>query len=86
VSKAIASSELPYFVDFKFLPDEMLVNGRRYPVVKMQWVEGQSLDKYVEANLFRPQALLDTAAALLKMVRDLEERQLAHGTCNTGTL
>src|SRR5689334_2053901 len=78
ISKAIASSQLPYFVDFKFLPDEILVNGKRYPVVKMQWVEGQSIDKYVEANLFRPQALLDTATALLKMVRELEECQLAH--------
>lgn len=86
VSKAIASSQLPYFVDFRFLPDEILVNGKRYPVVKMQWVEGQSLDKYVEANLFRPQALLDTAAALLKMVRDLEERHLAHGDLQHGNV
>lgn len=86
VSKAIASSTLPYFVDFRFIPDEMLVNGKRYPIVKMQWVEGQSLDKYVEANLFQPQALLDTAASLLKMVRDLEERQLAHGDLQHGNV
>ena len=86
VSKAIVSSNLPYFVDFRFIPNEMLVNGQRYPILKMQWVEGQSLDNYVQANLFHPQALLDTAASLLKMVRDLEERQHAHGDLQHGNV
>ena len=79
LSKAIAGSKLPYFVDFRYIADEMLVNGQRVPIVKMQWIEGRSLDKYVEANLQRPQALLDLAAGLMTMVRELEQRQLAHG-------
>src|SRR5437870_1580349 len=48
IAHAIASSKLPYFIDFHFVDDEMLVNGRRYPIVKMEWVEGQSLDKFIE--------------------------------------
>jgi len=86
VAKAIAASKLPYFVDFHYMPDEMLVNGRRYPVVKMQWIEGESLDKYVESHLYRPRALLDLGASLMKMVRDLEYWQLAHGDLQHGNL
>jgi len=86
LAKAIAASKLPYFVDFHYIPDEMLVNGRRYPVVKMQWIEGESLDKYVESHLYRPRALLDLGASLMKMVRDLEYWQLAHGDLQHGNL
>jgi len=86
LSKAIATSKLPYFVDFRFLTEEILVNAKRYPVVRMQWIDGQTLDKYVEANLSRPQALLSIASGLLNMVRDMEERQLAHGDLQHGNV
>jgi hypothetical protein len=86
LSKAIAASKLPYFVDFRYIPDEMLVNGQRYPVVKMQWIEGDSLDKFVEAHLFRPRALVALAGSLMTMVRDLEYWQLAHGDLQHGNL
>src|SRR5208337_1298306 len=86
LSRAIAASKLPYFVDFRLLADEILVNAKRYPVVRMQWVDGQTLDKYVEANLSHPQVLLGIAGGLLNMVRDMEERQLAHGDLQHGNI
>lgn len=86
LSTAIAHSNLPYFIDFRFLVDEMLVSGKRYPVVKMKWLDGQPLDKFVESNLHVPQALLNTAANLNKLVRDLEERGFAHGDLQHGNV
>lgn len=86
LAQAIAATQLPYFVDFKFIDNEILVNGKRYPIVKMQWVEGQSLDKFVEANLYRPHALLEAAARLAQLVKDLEQHQLAHGDLQHGNI
>jgi hypothetical protein len=86
IAQAIATTRLPYFVDFRFLDNEILVNGKRYPIVKMQWVEGQALDKYVEANLYRPQVLLDAAARIAELVSDLEQHQLAHGDLQHGNI
>jgi len=86
LSKAITGSRLPYFVEFRFIDDEMLVNGKRYPIVKMQWVDGESLDKHIEGNLYRPQVLLDTAGKLLTMVKELEAHQLAHGDLQHGNV
>lgn len=86
ISSAIAAAKLPYFVEFRFLADQMLVNGKRYPIVKMQWLEGQSIDKFVEQNLFYPQVLLDLAASLVKMVDALEKHQLAHGDLQHGNV
>lgn len=86
LAQAIAATRLPYFVEFKFIDSEILVNGRRYPIVKMQWVEGQSLDKFVEANLYQSQVLLDAAARLAQLVNDLEQHQLAHGDLQHGNI
>ena len=79
IAAAISRSRLPYFVDFDFLDGEMLVNGARYPVVKMRWADGLRLDRFVGVNLYRPRALLATAAGLLALVKDLERCRIAHG-------
>lgn len=86
VAKALAKARLPHFVDFTFVDDEMLVNGRRYPIVKMQWADGQSLDAFVHANLYNPKVLFRTANALLRIVKDLERRRLVHGDLQHGNI
>ncbi|MDR1826835.1 MAG: serine/threonine protein kinase, partial [Methylobacteriaceae bacterium] len=39
-----------YFVGCDYLPAGILVNGGRYPIVKMDWVEGDTLGDFLEAN------------------------------------
>src|SRR6185295_19759598 len=70
ISALITSIGLPYFSEFTLLDDEMLVSGRRYPILKMRWVNGQTLDKFVEANLYQPKALLEIVSGLIRMVKD----------------
>jgi hypothetical protein len=86
ISEVVRASHLSYFVEFRLLEDEMLVNGKRYGVVKMQWVDGQCLDKYVEGNLFRPSILVTLAGQIIKMVRDLETSGIAHGDLQHGNI
>jgi serine/threonine protein kinase len=86
ISQAIAANRLPYFVEFRLVDAEMLVNGKRFPVVKMQWVDGVPLDKYVEAHLFEPQVLLELASKITRMVADLESKGLAHGDLQHGNI
>jgi serine/threonine protein kinase len=73
-------------VEFRLIDGEMLVNGNRFPVVKMQWIEGQSLDKYVETNLYDCNALHDLISRLIIMVRDLEQQGIAHGDLQHGNI
>ena len=86
IAAAISKSRLPYFVDFECLDREMLVNGARWPVLKMRWSDGQPLDQFVESNLARPRALLSTASRLFELVKDLERRKLAHGDLQHGNI
>jgi hypothetical protein len=86
IAAAISRSKLPYFVDFDFLDYEMLVDGARWPVLKMRWSDGQPLAQFVESNLARPRALLATAAQLFDLVRDLERQRMAHGDLQHGNI
>jgi hypothetical protein len=86
ISEVLEASRLPYFVDFRFLHDEMLVNGGRYPVVKMRWADGMPLHEYVRGRLTSPAELRMLAARLVEMVHALEANGLAHGDFQHGNI
>ena len=50
------------FVRFEYLEDGISVKGTPYPVVKMDWVEGDVLSSFVSANLDDPDTLRGIAA------------------------
>ena len=75
----LASSIPLYMVDFKYWDREILVEGKRYPVVEMGWAEGQPLHLWVEQHLRRPYHLVRLADIWLDIVKDLQIREMAHG-------
>ena len=50
------------FVHFEFLERGISLKGDWYPIVRMEWVEGESLSSFVGANLDDPDALRQLAA------------------------
>ena len=71
---------LPCFVgDFDFIPNGILVNGQRYPILRMEWVEGQTLGDFITSNLRKTKILGEAASAFLELVRTLHGKQVAHG-------
>jgi hypothetical protein len=86
ISDALDSARLPFFVEFRFLPEEMLVNGARYPVVKMRWADGVPLHEFVRDRLASPSELRALAARLVEMVHALEANGLAHGDLQHGNI
>ena len=66
-------------VDFKYRDHEIRVAGKLYPVVEMDWAEGQPLHLWVEQHLQYPHELLRLAAIWLRAVKDLQARSMAHG-------
>lgn len=52
----------PSFVHFEFLEHGISLKGAWYPVVRMEWVEGESLSNFVGSNLNDPDALRRIAA------------------------
>ena len=52
----------PSFVHFQYVVQSISFRGQWYPVVKMAWVEGDLLNKFVESSLNDPTALRRLAA------------------------
>ena len=64
----------PIFVPFEYLDDAMLIRGTRYPVLKMEWVDGETLDRFVGNALDDPgriTALLSHWRAVLSALRSM---------------
>ncbi len=47
ISQYIASDDLPYTVKFEYQERGIRIGGSWFPIVKMDWVAGETLDKYV---------------------------------------
>jgi hypothetical protein len=86
ISAHLAASRLPYTVPFQYLERGILVKGRWYPVVKMEWVEGELLDRYVEGHLGDQAALHALATSWKEMCSALEAARIAHGDLQHGNV
>jgi predicted flap endonuclease-1-like 5' DNA nuclease len=76
----------PWKMDFTFLPEEILVNGRRWPVMKMAWVEAVSLDQWLANHQHDGRAIQELADRFVALVGDLERLKIAHGDLQHGNL
>ncbi len=47
ISRHLRGARLPFTVDFDFLQQGIRVHGQWFPVLKMQWVEGLTLNQFV---------------------------------------
>src|SRR5262249_24224520 len=55
-------------------------------ILKMEWVEGERLDRYIEKNLSNPSALLSLAKLWVQMVKALRQASVAHGDLQHGNV
>ena len=80
VSQYCGRARLPYFVeDFTYVPDGILVNGHRYPLLRMEWAKGLTLADFISGHLGDGALLRTAAKEFLAMVRTLHGQGVAHG-------
>ncbi|MCP3102376.1 hypothetical protein LZ198_26240 [Myxococcus sp. K15C18031901] len=77
---------VPETVGFTFLARGVLVRGRWWPAVKMDWVQGESLERHVAANLEHPGALFALAVEWLELLASLRAAGIAHGDLHHGNV
>ncbi|MBW7886470.1 MAG: hypothetical protein H3C34_28350, partial [Caldilineaceae bacterium] len=86
ISAHLTRARLPYTVNFTFLADGIRLNGRWYPILKMEWVDGESLLAYIERNLRQPARLLDLAQQWVQMAQSLAAAGIGHGDLQHGNV
>lgn len=79
LSQALPSYKLPYFIDFYYEEQGIVVNGITYPTIRMRWVNGKNIKDYIGRNLNDSDKIYRLADRFLKMVRVLHKSSIAHG-------
>ena len=77
---------LPYFVDFDYVPQGVMVNGTEYPITRMEWAEGKTLRDFIERNLQDSEVLRTAADEFRKMVKTLHDYEISHGDLQDGNI
>jgi hypothetical protein len=86
VSAHLRRAGLPFTVDFRYLEQGVRVRSTWYPVLKLQWVEGLTLNEFVRANADRPALLEALGQIWLRMAVRLREAGLAHADLQHGNV
>lgn len=69
-------------LDFSYFPDGIRTRKDPkyyFPMVRMPWIEGLTLNKYISQNLSHPKAIESTAASFLQGMVSLQDSGIAHG-------
>src|SRR5882672_6895530 len=88
ISNHLKAARLPYATEFDYLPEGIQVEGRRYPVVKMAWIEGSNLNDYVQHLVVSGdrEGLYQLRHRWEQMLVALEAAKVAHGDLQHGNV
>jgi|GEM_PF-2134483 len=86
IGSYLGSVQMPYTVGFKFLDQGIRIRNSWYPVLKMEWVQGETLDKFVGDHLSDSTMLGSLATRWVRMIAELEKANLAHGDLQHGNV
>ncbi|HEV3261375.1 MAG TPA: hypothetical protein VG013_31270 [Gemmataceae bacterium] len=78
ISAYLRRLNLPFMVDFNYLDEGIRIRGKWYPVLKMHWIEGFTLNEFVRDALGKPQVLEAVSQIWVRLSRRLREAKMAH--------
>ncbi|MBD0371878.1 MAG: hypothetical protein ICV60_13645 [Pyrinomonadaceae bacterium] len=86
IQNHIQTYPLPFLSGFTYEREGILVGGGRFPILFMKWIEGPTLDLYLDEMMGRREVLLHLAEEWLKLVGALHEAGIAHGDLQHGNI
>ncbi|MDZ4834106.1 MAG: hypothetical protein SGJ27_10050 [Candidatus Melainabacteria bacterium] len=86
ISDFVLFDNLDSTVDFHYLAEGVRVKGHWYPCLKMVWVEGPTLDQYVEVNYKNSEKMTALLKSFHQMVGELEGAGIGHGDLQHGNI
>jgi len=78
ISRYLKSKKMKQMVGFGYVPEGIRVRGTWHPVLKMEWVDGHNLDRWVEKHLKDPRALKKLSERWAELMDQLEKAKIGH--------
>ena len=86
ISKKLRSLTNGYFVDFDFQQSGISVRHQLFPIVRMDWVEGDTLGVWLDKHIDDAKALAKARANFAAIARFLAQKGIAHGDIQNGNV
>lgn len=86
VSRHLARHPIPAVVGFEYQLEGIRVDGRVLPVLKMEWIDGVPLNRFVAEHRDRPGVLAALAEQWAALLEQLEAAAFAHGDLQHGNV
>ncbi len=86
ISRHLRKVDLAFMVDFTYLEKGIRIHGEWYPVLKMDWVEGLTLNQFAQTYADKPRMLGVLSGLWLKLAQRLQQAHLAHADLQHGNV
>ena len=86
VAEELKRIQLPYFVNFEYIPNCIATNAGVQPIILMDWVEAQNIKEYVGTHLHDKDVLRKLAENFMQMVKCLHRYHISHGDLQHGNI
>ena len=79
ISKKLGALGSPHFVNFDYQPRGIKIRGSGYPIVRMEWVNGDTLDVFLQRRAKNASVIDSLRAQFRAMALALQRAGIAHG-------
>ena len=86
ISQCLKSINSSYFVDFAFQPQGIRVKQSYYPIVSMEWVDGDTLGQFLERHLRDTSTIVRLRDSFRQLSSYLDGCGIAHGDIQNGNV
>jgi hypothetical protein len=86
IGNFLAQNHCPFLVDAKYLQNGIKISGGFYPVIKMNWLEGEPLNAYIDKIYNNKSSLESLLVEFTSLIRQLENLGIAHGDLQHGNI
>ena len=74
------------FIDFDYQEAGLICRGQEYPLIKMPWINGQTLDEFTYANIDKADVLEQLAWEWYQTATELQRLPIAHNDLQHGNV
>jgi hypothetical protein len=86
ISDRLASIKATWKMDLEYVNQGVLVSGEWFPVLKMEWIRGVGLIRWIEEHLSRRDELEELARRFGDLILELQSQGIAHGDLQHGNV
>lgn len=86
IHEYLSSVKASWLTHLELLENEITVESKAYPIIKMDWIEGKLLNNYIDTILTNNTALTALQEEIVSVSQSLESHKVGHGDIQCGNV